>query len=137
MSTNLESSSIASRFSVGLCFFFFLRWDLTIESACFEAACFRRADNQLSTDVSLTKLPENCFCFHKLSIKTLTARTYSSATSLIFASLPISNLALYVSHREFYGYGATDKERHSVFPDYDILPENSLEFTKSLIEKDR
>lgn len=54
---------------------------------------------------------------------------------IITAPLPISNLELYISHREFYGYGATDKERHGIIPDYKVRENEALDFTLKLIDK--
>lgn len=53
---------------------------------------------------------------------------------LINVSLPISGLELFISHQEFYGYGATENERHGVKPDYAVAPGDALEFTLDLIK---
>ncbi len=54
---------------------------------------------------------------------------------IIYVSLPISKLQMSISHKEFYGYGATDKERHGVVPDYKIDADKALDFTIDLINK--
>jgi C-terminal processing protease CtpA/Prc len=54
---------------------------------------------------------------------------------LINATLPVTKLSLNISHKEFYGYGATPKERHGVLPDYKVEADNALDFTLKLIDK--
>jgi Peptidase family S41 len=54
---------------------------------------------------------------------------------LINTTLPVTKLPLFISHREFYGYGATEKERHGVLPDYKVDADNALDFTLKLIDK--
>lgn len=53
---------------------------------------------------------------------------------LINATLPVTKLSLNMSHKEFYGYGATPKERHGVFPDYKTEADNALNFALNLID---
>ncbi len=52
---------------------------------------------------------------------------------IIYVSLPTSKLQMSISHKEFYGYGATDKERHGVVPDYKIDADKAFDFTIDLI----
>ena len=54
---------------------------------------------------------------------------------IIFTTLPISKLQMNISHKEFYGYGATDENRHGVIPDYKVDANKALDFTIDLINK--
>ena len=54
---------------------------------------------------------------------------------IIYITLPISKLQMGVSHKEFYGYGATDENRHGVIPDYKVDANKALDFTIDLINK--
>jgi hypothetical protein len=54
---------------------------------------------------------------------------------LIRTTLPVTKLPITISQRESYGYGATSKEKHGVFPDYKVDADNALDFTLKLIDK--
>ena len=55
---------------------------------------------------------------------------------IIYTSLPVSKLQLTISHKEFYGYGATESESHGVIPDYKVNAEDALDYTiEKLINK--
>jgi hypothetical protein len=51
----------------------------------------------------------------------------------ITTPLPKTNLELIISTKVFYGYGATDKERHGIIPDYKVPANKALDFTLKLI----
>jgi len=53
---------------------------------------------------------------------------------LVIATLPISRLSLTISHKEFYLYGATEKERHGVIPHYKVSSEKALDYALKLIK---
>jgi len=53
----------------------------------------------------------------------------------ITTPLPKTNLELIISTKEMYGYGATDKERHGIIPDYKVPSQKALDFTLKLIRK--
>ncbi len=48
--------------------------------------------------------------------------------------LPNTGLNMATSWKHFYGYGATDQDRHGILPDYEVPEEEALEFTLKLIE---
>ncbi len=54
---------------------------------------------------------------------------------MLLITLPYSKLSMYVSHKEFYGYGAADNERHCVYPDYTVNKEEALNYTLKLIKE--
>jgi len=93
----------------------------------------------LTSIKSFSSAKDFAWCFRKFKMGTIvgepTGGHIVSFGDMIFVNLPISNLALGISHREFYGYGSTDAERHSVFPDFEVKSEDALNFTKQMIEK--
>ena len=53
---------------------------------------------------------------------------------IIYTYLPETNTKLYISHKEFYGYKATEKDRRPVKPDYEVESKKALEFALNLID---
>jgi len=90
---------------------------------------------------SFSSATDFAWCFKKFKMGTIIGEKTGGHIvcfgDLIYMQLPVSKLTLYISHKEFYGYGATDKERHSVLPDHEVKSDNALTYTMDLIRNHR
>jgi len=80
------------------------------------------------------------WCFHKFNMGVIvgeeTGGYIVSFGDIIYSVLPKSNLNMTISTKELYLYGTTDNDRHGVLPDYQVKPDDALEFTLKLINKE-
>jgi len=80
------------------------------------------------------------WCFHKFNMGVIVGEETGGYIvgfgDVIFSSLPKSNITLEISSKEFYLYGTTDNDRHGVIPDYQVKPDEALDFTLKLINKE-
>ena len=80
------------------------------------------------------------WCFHKFNMGVIvgeeTGGYIVSFGDIIYSVLPKSNLNMTISTKELYLYGTTDNDRHGVLPDYQVKPDDALDFTLKLINKE-
>lgn len=133
-----------------------------LNDSAFNALVSQKSDTVLKYENSLIALRDNKLRF-KGNVYLLTGnKTFSSASKfawcfhhfnmgkivgeetggyivcfgdIIYSTLPKSKLQIHISHKEFYGYGATDQDRHAVIPDYKVNANDALDFTLKLIDK--
>jgi len=95
----------------------------------------------LTSNYTFSSATDFAYNFQFLNIgKVIGEKTGGSIVSfgdVITTTLPETNMNLYISHREFYPYGTTEKDRRPVKPEYEIESEKALDFTINLIEKQK
>lgn len=94
----------------------------------------------LISSQSFSSASNFAWCFQYFDMGTIVGQKTGghivSFGDLIYVTLPFSNTIMYVSTKEFYGYGATDMERHGVYPDYEVKANKALDFTIDLIKNE-
>lgn len=79
------------------------------------------------------------WCFQYFEMGTVigeeTGGKVVSFGDIVNNTLPNSKLDLHISHKVYYGYGATENEQNGVIPDYVIDAKEAVDFTLEVIRK--